>query len=223
VPTAPRINSFIYGETGALTRVHGATLQKATFKFNREGELTMTEEYIAEDVDDDGALAALSDRSVNVAMAPDALLYIDAWGGTVGSTEITATAWSAELMVDTRRELKHKPGALIPYGYRHRRYGGNLKLRMEANATTLAFQTAVQDATAGAPVQRQIRLLATRDSSTTLKTFQVDVAGTFLNASEVFPDDDGLSMVEFEIGFTYNSTLANCLAIQNKNGVSALA
>lgn len=217
-----RTQSLIYGETGSLERVHGQTLQKAVFHFPRTGELTVSLESIAEQVDDDGALAALSDRTVAVAMAADATLFMDAWGGTVGSTEVTATAWSADVTVDARRELKHKPGQLIPYGYRHRGFDAGLKLRLEANATTLALQAAVQDATTGAPVQRQFRLKATRDTSADEKLFQVDFAGTFLNASEVYPDEDGLSMVEFDIGATYNATLGNSVKVATKNGVSAL-
>jgi hypothetical protein len=218
-----RTQTLIYGETGTLQRMTGATLQKVTFKFPRTGELTLALDLIGKQVDDGGALAALSDRTTNVAMAADASLYIDTWGGTIGSTAITSTAWSADVEVNTNRELKHAPGALTPYGYRHRRFDASLKLRMEVNATTLAFQSAVQAATAGAPVQKQIRLSATRDSSTSLKLFQLDFAGTFVNASEAFADDDGLAMVEFEIGATYNATLGNSVKVQSKNSVSALA
>lgn len=226
IPTssAPTIRSLslIYGETGALTRMHGATLQKAVFHFPREGELTVDLDLIGEEIDDGGALAALSDRAVNVAMAADALLYLDAWGGTIGTTELTATAWSADVSVDARRELKHKPGALIPYGYRHRRFDPRLTLNLEANATTLALQSAVQSSTAGTPVQRQIRLKATRGVGVSETTLQIDFAGTFLNASEVFPDEDGLSMVQFELEGTYHTTLANSVEVQSVNGVSAL-
>lgn len=218
-----RTQTLIYGETGTLQRALGTTLQKAVFKFPRTGELTCTLDFIAKQVDDGGALAALSDRTTNVAMAADCSLAIDTWAGTMGATAVTNTAWSAEVTVDARRELKHAPGALTPYGYRHRRFATSLKLRLEVNATTLALQSAVQASTAGAPVQRQIRLSATRDSSTSLKLFQCDFAGTFTNASEAYTDDDGLGMVEFEIGGTYHSTLANSLVFQSKNSVATLA
>lgn len=219
---SPKLQTLSYGETGAVETLISALAQKATFKFPRTGELTYSLDLLGYKVIDTASLAALSDRSVNVAMASDCSLYIDTWAGTIGTTEITSTAWSAEVVVDTKRDVKFKPGSMMPYGYRHRRFDASLKLRMEANATTLALQTAVLAQTAGATVQKQIRLKATRDLTTSLKLFQVDFAGTFLNASEIFPDDDGLGMVEFEIGATYNSTLANSLKIQSKNGVSAL-
>lgn len=218
-----RTQTLVYGETGTLQRMLGATVQKATFKFPRTGELTLALDLIGKQVDDGGALAALSDRTTNVAMAADCTLYVDAWGGTIGTTSISSTAWSADVEVNTNRELKHAPGALTPYGYRHRRFDASLKLRMEVNATTLAFQSAVQAATAGAPVQKQIRLKSTRDTSGSEKLFQLDFAGTFLNASEAYPDDDGLAMVEFEIGGTYNSGFGNSVKVATKNGVSALA
>ncbi len=218
-----RTYSLLYGESGTLQRMQGAIVQKATFKFPRTGELTVALELIAEQVEDGGVLAALSDRTTNVAMAADAALYIDAWGGTMGATEITATAWSADLEVNTNRDLKHKPGSLYPYGYRHRRFDAMLKLNMEVNATTLALQAAVQAATAGAPVQRQIRTQATRDAGASEKLIRFDFAGTFMNASEAWGDEDGLSMVSFDVGATYNSTLGNSLKATSKNGVSALA
>lgn len=220
---SPRMQTLKYGDASALQRMVSALAQKTTFKFPRTGELMLTLDVIGYQVDDSGSLAVLSDRTGNVAMAADCSLYIDTWGGTIGSTEITATAWSADVNVDTRREVKHKPGALAPYGYRHRRFAGDMKLRMEVNTTTLAFQSAVLAATAGAPVQRQIRLKATRDASGNLKLFQIDFAGTFTNASEVFQDDEGLAMVEFELAATYNTTLGNSLKISSKNSVSALA
>lgn len=221
--SAPTIRtlSMIYGETGTLQRIQGATLQKATFKFPRTGECTLSMDFIAEQVEDGGALAALSDRATNVVMAADMSLFIDLWGGTIGSTAFSG-AWFAQLVVDSRRELKHGPGSLYPLGYRHRRFEAALTLHLEVNAASLALQAAVEAATAGAPVQRQVRVSGTRDSSAALKLHQVDFAGTFLNASEAWNDEDGLSFVTFELGATYHATLANSLKAQLKSSLSAV-
>lgn len=212
-----RLDTFIYGNaTDGVYKLTGAVINKYTLKGNKQGLSTVSKEYLAYDVTT-GTLASLTDRVVNFVAGADTVIYLDAWGGTIGTTALSATMFDYELTIDTKRATKRHM-TIRPDTYKEPSWDVKLKLDMEFNATSKAFLDALLAVTPNAAFQKQVRIKATSGTA----IFQVDVAGTQDNMPEVFTDTDGVSSVSIELQGMYNPTLANYLKASITNSVSAL-
>lgn len=218
---APRISTLFYGASDGVYKLTGAIPTKAVIKGNEEGVATASVDFLGYDVTT-ATLANLSDRTVNLVMGSDTILYLDAWGGTMGATALSATAFDYELTIDTKRSvMRHM--TFKPDGYKQVAWDVSLKLVLEFNSTSKAVLDAVLGSTSVAPVQKQVRIKSTIGSSGTLKLMQFDVCGTVEDSPQVFTDKDGVLTVELMLKGTYHSTFANFLKASNQNAVAALA
>jgi hypothetical protein len=219
----PRLNTVIYGDsTGGVYKLEGGLVTKLAIKGESNQPLTLQADLIGKDVVT-GALAALSDRTVNVAMGADVSLYLDIWAGTMGATAVAATFFAFELTLDSKMTTRDYMGALTPGAYTQPAWEGNLKLTLEFNATSKAYLDALLAVTVGAPFQRQVRIKATRDAGASEKLAQFDFAGTAPNSPKVWTDRDGVCTAELELAGTYNSgAFANWCKVATKNGVATL-
>jgi hypothetical protein len=225
-PTSPRVLTIVHGHSTNAYHMTGALVQKLTIKGDTGKPLTATADLIGKEVAT-GTFAdpALTDDTVNVAMGSHVLLYVDAWGGTIGSTAVATTAFEFELSIDTKRGLDFHLGALTPGAYHEGAedgWDGELKLMMEFNATSKAYLDAIIDSSNGV-FQKQVRIKATTGSAGTLKTVQFDFAGMSEEAPEILTYRDGVATVELTLMGHYNPTLANWFKAQVLNGVAALA
>ena len=216
VATPRKMTAFYDDPGGAGTyKAAGLLPSKLTISGKQGEEMMLKADLLAKQVTT-GSPAALSDRSVNVVMGSDTKIYVDAWGGTIGSTEMATMSFSYEMLLDAQRILRHYLGALTPGRYVERRWEGELKVTLEFNATSKAFLDSIL--TPGL-FQKQVRIKATPDAN---HIVQLDFAGTAEDAPQLFTDDDGGSTLEFTLKGTYHSTLANWFAYSVTNQVSAL-
>lgn len=216
VPT-PRIQTLIWGDGTNCYKATGMLVTKLTIKGASNAPLMVEADWIAYSVTT-GSLAGLSDRSISVAMSQDALLYVDAWGGTIGSTAIAAIAWDFQLVIDSKRALDWYLGALGPGNYHEGSdYDGSLDLNLELQSGSKAYLDEIIGGTA--VHQRQVRIKYTQGASAIT---QFDFAGSSEKAPAIFDYRDNVVGVKISYGATYNSGLANWLAYSNTNAVSAL-
>lgn len=219
VPT-PRILGLSYGDATDYRRLIGALISKATFKGENGAPLRASYELIGNSLSTT-ALASLSDRTVNLAMGDHAAVFMDAWGGTIGSGALTTAAFAFELNIDAKRKGDQFFGALTAGSYHEddgaEGWDGELKLSLELNNTTRAELTAATSQTT--LYQRQTRIKYTSGT----KVIQLDFAGTQTGAPEFFTDRDGVVMFELTFKGTYNPTLGNWFKASNVNGVATLA
>lgn len=216
VPT-PRIQTLIWGDGTNCYKATGMLVTKLTIKGAANQPLTVDADWIAYSVTA-GSLAGLSDRTISVAMSQDALLYVDAWGGTIGTTALTAIAWDFTLVIDSKRALDWYLGALGPGNYHEGTdYDGSLDLNLELAATSKAY---LDEQIGGTAVhQRQVRIKYTTGASAIT---QFDFAGSSEKAASIFDYRDGVVGVKLSYAGTYNSALANWFAYSNTNAVATL-
>ncbi len=151
-------------------------------------------------------------------------LYIDAVGGTIGTTEVTKTLLSFELDVTTG--YRAKPTNLAKYFDFHYwdrgSYSATLKLVFEHN-TNSEGQVDLYEAL----TPRLFRLLFTGNAvgtpGTTYSnmTFIIDTAGYYMS-NPTMSDIDGNQMWEMEIDCTYDSTATQGLSFIVVNELTAL-
>ncbi len=158
-------------------------------------------------------------RSVDLIRASDAVLSMDTWTGTIGTTALAATLISANLSLTPSAHLKTFCGSIAPGSYGYGRWEGSLTTVLEFNALSKAIVDALL---APGLIQRQIRVSATTGSTTTTRVATIDFAGTLVEAVELFADRDGNVTVELTWNGTYNSRLANWLKLNVRNQLSAL-
>lgn len=214
----PRIMTLVQGDNAGnyVYGLEGALVNKLVISGKSGEAIKWSADLIGENGVPD-SLAALSDRTVNGIMAAHMDLYIDAWGGTIGSTQITTTFFSFELTLNAARATYHGIGSVQPKGYREAKYTGTLKLSLEMDSTSQGYLDAI--IAGSAAWQRQVRLSAANGANLGL---DLDFAGTAIKAPELFTDQDGVVTVDLELESTYNPTLTNWFEAEVTNQVSTL-
>lgn len=216
--TAPtrRKFSIVKKQSGASYRVVSAMLAEAKFSVASGESLKYDLTFVGKSVASNAG-ASLSDRTVVPIQASHGSLYMDTWAGTIGSTQVTAPAWfSWELELKTNLDNYFGIGSINPVGYREAAWEGTMKVALEAQVISTGLLDGI---IGGTLAQRQFRTRFTTGASAIA---QFDFAGTFSKAPEMFSDADGVTSLEFEMGGTYNPTLANWLAASVTNTVATL-
>lgn len=216
--STPRKATLIKGQTGKIQHIRGAIGSKLVLSGGSNAPVTAALDIIGQQAGT-GTLASLSDRTVNMVMGDHASLYIDAWAGTLGSTAIATLAWSWELTIDAKRQLRWLLGAQTPGDYNERKWEGTLKLSLEVGTASLAYLTS--SIAAATPLQQQVRIKNTTGSGATEKLLQIDFCGTALAVPEIV-DRDGVATFDWTLSGTYHSTVANWLKIQTKCGSATI-
>lgn len=162
--------------------------------------------------------ASLSRRTVEIIRGGDTALYVDAVGGTMGSTAVTATLLEWELEVETGRYLKWYQDAsgVLPGDFGEAQWSGSLKTILEYNSSAKAY---IDSLITPARVQKQIELRATSGT----KSAKVQFCGYVDGSTPLWTDRDGTTVVEINWKGEYNTTFANWLKVIVVNAVSALA
>jgi hypothetical protein len=206
--------TFEMGGTGAEYEAAGVTLTGATISGEAGGVWTGEFPFFSKTVDD-GAMAVLADRAVELIRMADTVLYIDTWAGTMGTTAVAGELISFALTFETGRHLKYFNASLAPSSFGETRWTGNLELVMEYSTVTKALVDALS---APGLVQRQIRLLATSAPDTA----QIDFAGTLMGGVSLFDDRDGNLTATLNFQGTYNDTDTDWLEIVVVNSIASL-
>jgi len=215
---APRTQTLYYGDAaGGVAKLTSAVVSKLSLHAEKNAEATYEIEGFGKQIIDGASFTALSDHVINYMAGNDFLLYVDAWGGTIGTTAVAATFYSFDLEIDTKRDIKRYLGALNPGGYAQPAWEAKLKMHLEFNAVTSAYLTAILAATA--TLQRQVRLKATQSANL---ISQWDFAGSLEEAPKLWPDEDGVAAIDLELTDTNNSGLGSDLKVNTTNSVAVL-
>jgi len=206
--------TFEMGGTGAEYECGGATITGLTISGEAGGVWTGEFPFFSKTVDD-GSMASLSDRTVELIRMSDTALAIDTWAGTMGATAVTGELISFSLNVETGRHLKQFNASLAPSDYGETKWSGTLELVMEYSTVTKAIVDALS---APGLIQRQIRIMATSGTSSA----QIDFAGTLMDGVTLFEDREGNLTATLTFTGTYNDTDSNWLEFIIINGVAAL-
>lgn len=214
----PRIMTLVYGASDGVYRMPGSLVNMISLKGESNKEITQEIEFLGKQVVASGSLASLSDRTETVATGNDVAIYIDAWGGTIGSTLISNTFFSFDLKIQSGRDLKRYLGSITPGGYKEGRYeskSNSLKLSLEFGSSTKS----ILDSIIGTSLtQYQVRLAFTSGTN----VINLDFAGTTTSDPEIFADKDGVCTFDMELNGTYNTSLGNSFKSSVTNSVSAL-
>lgn len=215
----PRILTCTHGNTqtgGGIYKLAGGLLNTMNIKGATGKPTTIEAELIGKSVAS-GAFAALSDRTVEVIMGMPWLIYMDAVGGTIGTTQLATTAVAFELETKLNRVLAWSMDALPPDSWEQNPWEGTLKLTLRMNTTTETEIDAIVAQTA--VYQKQVRLKTTSGT----KILQLDFAGTMKEPPKTYDDKDGILTIGMELAGTYNTAMGNWLAASVTNSVATLA
>lgn len=219
VPT-PRVLSFYWGKPTTAAdgyRCTGGLLQNLTIKSQSKGYTEVSGAFTGK-VSEQAALASLADRTVNKILGRHWTIYVDAWGGTIGTTAVSSSLYSFELSINCPRSLLTYMGSSVATDYSFEPYSYALKLRLEYNTTTDDFIT--ETLSQSAVFERQIRLQA---DDTASRQLRLDFAGIATKAPSMWQSESGRVVYELEMTGRYNSTLGAAFKASSLNGVSALA
>lgn len=215
----PRILTMFHGNTqtgGGVYRLRGGLVNSIKIKGATGKPTMLSGDLIGQQVDT-GSFAALSDRVVQVVMGQPWLCYIDAAGGTIGTTQVLASQVAFELKLSMNRVLTRSQDSLVPDGYEEGVWDGELTLTLRMNSTIKTEVDAMVGATTAQ--HRQIRVKQTSGTNVA----QLDFAGTVKELPKTYDDEDGVLTVEVTYSGRYNTSLGNFFKAQIVNGVAVLA
>lgn len=180
-------------------------------------------DWLGRQVTDVSFTGSQSRPTVKEILFGKAKLYIDAEGGTIGSTQITSSFLEFVLNVKTGWEPRFTGDGNL-YFTRHANVGPELTLDItfehDSNAVTEKGNWRNETA-------RQIRInidgpaLGTAGTTYTYKTFRIDVAGKWENFEKI-GDMDGNDILKGTFKPRYNSTASLFALILIVNELSAL-
>lgn len=203
------------GSSGKVQKLTGGVFSEYSIKIESNKPWSFSAKMLGQAVAD-GSLAALSDRSQTPIHANQTSFYLDAVGGTIGTTAVTSLWFSAELNIKNGVGLVSKIGALNPAAYVDGMASATLKMKCDVDATTAGYLTSILGTSL---LQKQIRIKATTGAS---QIAQFDFAGTFINAPKINTDQDGVSTFEFEMNALYNTTLGNWMKASVTNSIATM-
>jgi len=208
---------------GYFYKYLGAIGKKITITA-KTGEAVMADvEYIAKQVAAADATTAatgsLNDRSVDPIMADHLLLYMDAIGGTIGTTAISPPGYELSMTIDSNRTLDKQMGSVFASNWiEGQDWSGNLTLKLIWSASSKAYVDAMFGSTT--VFQKLFRLKFTTGSSAIQ---QFDFGGEQLQTPAINEGANETVVVTLNLDKTYSSTLGNWFKHSNTNAVSTLA
>lgn len=202
--------------TGAPYEANGVLVNTLSISGEAGGLWECQSNLLGETIVSAAMTTGLAARDVNAIAMADTVLYMDTWGGTMGTTSVASTLISFALEVNTNRHLKLFAGSVSPQNWGEGKWEGTLRLALEFNAAAKALLDAL---VAPAILQRQIELRATNST----RIAKIQFCGTKSSGTTLFGDRDGNMTIEFTFEGTYHSTYANWLKLILTNGEDNLA
>lgn len=218
--TAPRIQTLLHGNSqtgGGVYTLTGGLITQIKFSVKIGGPAQMTASYIGKQIDTSQTIQVLSDRTVTTIMGQPWVVYLDAWGGTIGTTQLTATVIGFDLTVDLARQVVRSVDSVTPDTWEQTGHKVALDLILRFNATTKTQVDAYVAQTAA--IQKQIRLKQTNGT----QICQFDFAGTVTKNNNIYDDQNEVLTTTMGLEGTYNASLANQFKASVTNSVAVLA
>lgn len=195
-------------------------VEKITLSGERGKAVMMSADWIGRQVSNVSFTGSLSAPTVEEILAAKGAMYIDAVGGTIGTTQVTQTLLEFSLEITTGWKAKYTldSGQLyFDFSYFDKdSFEMKLEVTYEHNSTAVAEKTAWRDET-----KRLLRLqflggaLGTPGTHT-YKTLRLDMPG-FYESFDALDSDDGNSIVKasFVCGYDETAALAPTLTVVN--------
>lgn len=214
VPTRTKY-TLIKGQTGKVQKLEGAIFNELTLKIESNKPWSFTGKLLGQAVSD-GSLAALSDRTQTPIHANVTNIFVDAVGGTIGSTQIVGNWFSVELSIKDVISRVSAISSLSPTTYVDTSPSASLKFTVDVDTETAGYLTS---ALGTSPLQKQVRIKATTGSS---QIAQFDFGGVFTKAPKVNGDKDGVATLDFEMDAIYNAALGNYIKASVTNSIATM-
>lgn len=215
--------SNLDGTDGYFYKYLGCIGKKITITA-KTGEAVMADvEYIAQKAAAADATTAatgsLNDRTVDPIMADHLLLYMDAIGGTVGTTAISPPGYELSLTIESNRSLDRQMGSIYATNWiEGQDWTGTLALKLIWSASSKAYVDAMFGSTT--VFQKLFRLKFTTGSSAIQ---QFDFGGEQLQTPAINEGSNETVVVSMNLAQTYSSSLGNWFKHSNTNAVATLA
>ncbi|HLC03018.1 MAG TPA: phage tail tube protein [Anaerolineales bacterium] len=199
--------SLYYGQTGLLYKVTGVIPSSLSIKGASGEPVTFEYKFFGQAADAGASFAGLSDPAPVFVMGHHCNLYLDPIAGPIGTTALTDLAFRFEAMITCNRKPVWHLGDQVPDSNRQGKWGGSMKLVVEADATRLGYINDILDNTI-APEGYAVRMRATDGS----KILDINFAGQALTPPPLISDEDGITTVEFDLAPVYSSdaTFLSC-------------
>ena len=199
----PKSHSLYYGQTGLIYKVSGMIGNSLKLSGKSGGSVEMSYGFWGQPCVDGASLGALADPTAILIMGSHCSLYLDPIATAVGTTPLTTLGFAFDATITNDRQPVFHLGSAVPDGNRQGRWGGSLKLTIEANAAMLSYLGDVLDATV-TPLGLAARIRMTNGS----QILDVDFAGQVIEPPTLIPEDSGVTTVEFTMMPVYNAQAA---------------
>lgn len=234
--TGPYVRAYNYPYTGTSTNtiktytfrggsaIVAEDVYQMSYGFCESFELSgsfgeswmMSSNWIGRQMSTATLTSGLSLQSVNTALFGQTLLYIDASGGTIGTTQVSGVLMSANLNVTTGLiPIPVGDGQLYYTGYKWTQPEITFSITME-----LEDSSAVADERTAYRAD-SIRLIRLKNTNAAGRILQIDLAGKYDSVGP-YTNADGNTSVTFEGHAVASSTDSLSLTITVTNGVSSL-
>ena len=215
----PTFMTLQWGQTAGVYQMQDASLTTLTMSGSNNTGIQVGGSLIGGQVKV-GTLAVLSDREdLQRISGCGAQLFIDAWDGTVGSTELEDAAFSWELTVNANRQYRGYLGDCTPTAWHDNKWTGQLRVSVELKTATAAYLSAMLASGGSAILEKQIKIAY---AYSTTHELNIEFAGHSLQAPQLFQDRNGVTSFDLVFDGVYNPTFANWLKIDTKSAIAAL-
>lgn len=219
--SAPTIRPYtlMHGASGASNAVRavGSLVTDLEVKFSSRDYLMVSGSGVCKQVEQGQTLASLNSRAVNHILGRHLALYVDAIGGTVGSTAITLSAFEGSLKIKAPRSLLDYINSPTAGDYSWQKYSASLTLHVEWNATTSPWTSEILSTTT--PHRRLIRI---QGDDTANRQVRLDMAAASDGKIDFWKGKNGRCSVDVTYALFNDSTFGNYLKTSVKNGLSTL-
>ncbi len=214
--TTPSFFTVVWGQGTQAWKAEGCVLTSLQIEGKTNAPVKYTAEFVCQQVTA-GTLATLTDREVNPVMGNHAGVFVDAFGGTVGTTALNTTAMGFSLKIDTNRKTKQYLGSAIAAAYEDTTWGMEFQVSLELNPTVKGYLDTIYAATPAT----YTRLWRFKFDDTASRSLTLDVAGALTEAPQLFNDNDGIVTVDMKFGGMVDvGTFANFVKAAVVNGVA---
>lgn len=206
---------------GGYYRMNGSWAQRIEFKAEANKELQWSCDYLGTKFEPtdltSSQIGVLADRAQTPIMMNDMTLFVDAIGGTIGTTAVTPAGYNWRFALTTARSMDYQGGSMFPVGRIEGDWTAEMEIQLQFNATNKAlFDAAFQSA--NGPLERLIRAKFTNGTN----ILQFDFAGAIEDSPRGFNPSNNTITVPLKFRQAYSSTLANHLKIQSVNSIALL-
>ena len=202
----PKGLTCVYGQTGAIFQVAGIVPRTMTIKGASGEPWQFVMDGFGLPVSDGASFETLTTDVPELVHGYDTTLYMDEdLSATIGTTERADVAFRFEAKITANHEPIWHLGDQTWDSIRQGKWGGSLKLVLEADATALDSLGDILDAVDSAK-GFVIRLQAT-DGTNTIK---LDFAGVCTDPPVLITDEDGVVTIELDLVPQWSSTLDSC-------------